>query len=278
MSDDKKCILIVDDSPEDIQFIMENIKDEFSVLVATNGQKALELAWSDNKPDLILMDVMMPEMDGYETCKALKSDPESKDIDVIFVSAHDTVDEMLAGYDAGGSDYLIKPIDTSVLLSKIKHAISNQELKKQHQEQASSAFETAMTAMSNIGEQGIIITFLRNIINLHDIKDLGDTIIDALRDFSLQSSIKVDSLKNTHIASSIGVVPPLERELLNRININERIAEHGRRAIFNYRDITLLIKDMPEDDDKRGRLRDHIAILLEGAEDKLSTMNSDTLV
>ena len=92
MSLDKKRVLIVDDSPEDIQIVMENLKDKYAILVATNGLKGLEIASADPKPDVILMDVMMPEMNGYEVCQKLKGNSDTQNIDVIFVSAHDTVE------------------------------------------------------------------------------------------------------------------------------------------------------------------------------------------
>jgi len=116
---DKK-ILIIDDSPEDIEVVIENLKNDYAVLVGTDGQKGLDLAANEPRPDVILLDVMMPQMDGYETCRRLKENPETQDIDVIFVSGKDTTEEKLAGYDAGGSDYLIKPVQPEELVRKVK--------------------------------------------------------------------------------------------------------------------------------------------------------------
>jgi len=121
---EKKCVLIVDD----IHVLMESLKQEYAVLAATSGEKALVLASKKPQPDIILMDVMMPEMNGYDTCRRLKQNPETRNINVIFVSANDSADEKIVGYEAGGCDYLIKPVQHGELLQKIKLAIKNQEV------------------------------------------------------------------------------------------------------------------------------------------------------
>jgi len=124
----RKRVLIVDDSADDIHVLMENLKQEYAVLAATSGEKALELASKKPQPDLILMDVMMPDMNGYETCRLLKQNSATRDIDVIFISANDTAEEKMIGYEAGASDYLIKPVQSGELLQKLKLVIKNRDV------------------------------------------------------------------------------------------------------------------------------------------------------
>lgn len=272
MSADKKRILIVDDSPDDIQIIMENLKEEFAVLVATSGQKGLEIAKKNPSPDVILMDVMMPEMDGYETCRKLKADAVTKDIDVIFVSAHDTTEEKLAGYDAGGSDYLIKPVQPEELLQKVRLAIDNKKTRDETSNEKDIAFQTAMTAITSAGEQGVVLEFLRNSYGLNDVTSLAALIIDSMSKYELNSSVQLRTFDNViHFGTRVPL-PPLEEELLMRLKDEGRIIEKGQRTIFNFGGVSILIKNMPEDDDKRGRLRDHLAILFEGADSKLKSL------
>ena len=125
MDEERKTILIIDDNPDDIHMLMENLKSEYAVLAATSGEKGLAIAAKEKKPDLILMDVVMPVMDGYETCRRIKDEWETADIDVIFISAHDSVEEKLAGYDAGGSDYVIKPFSPDELMKKVQVSLKN---------------------------------------------------------------------------------------------------------------------------------------------------------
>jgi CheY-like chemotaxis protein len=117
---EKKLILLVDDTPDNIDVISGILRDEFKVKVALNGKRALKIVGSDQKPDLILLDIMMPEMDGFEVCRILKDDNETKDIPVIFVTAKtETVDEK-EGFELGAADYITKPIKPEILQVRIR--------------------------------------------------------------------------------------------------------------------------------------------------------------
>ncbi|MBI5248636.1 MAG: response regulator [Desulfomonile tiedjei] len=82
-------VLIVDDTPENIQVLMGTLKDQYAIVAAINGEKALKMAAAEPRPDLILLDIMMPGMDGFEVCRRLKADPKTRDVPVIFLSALD---------------------------------------------------------------------------------------------------------------------------------------------------------------------------------------------
>lgn len=269
---DKKRILIVDDSPEDIQIIVENLKDEYAILVATNGQKGLDLTTSGPKVDVVILDVVMPEMDGYEVCRKLKNNVETQDIDVIFVSAHDTVEEKLAGYDAGGSDYLIKPVQPDELLIKVRLAISNHDHRDKISADKDDAIDTAMMAITSAGEQGVVLEFLRQSFIVDNIEKMAKMIVDAHEKYELQNTVQIVSGDKIIVKGTSDPVPPIEKELLLRASSQHRIREHGRKAIIKYGGVSVLIKNMPEDEEKRGRLRDHLAILLEGAAAKLTSL------
>lgn len=273
MNGEKHNILIVDDSADDVHFLMPALKDDYSVMVATDGEKALEIAARDRSPDVILMDVEMPVMNGYETCQRLKEDPRTKEIDVIFVSAHDTTEEKLAGYDAGGSDYLIKPVQPKELLQKIELSINNRIAYKANAEQQAMAVQTAMSAISNAGEQGVVIDFMRRSFAANSIEDLAKLVVEATSSYELQSSVQIRAADQVVNASSRVPMPPIEEELLTRIKDRGRIMERGPRLILNFGDVSQLIKNMPDDEDKRGRLRDHLAILLEGADARVKALS-----
>jgi len=273
MSTEKNRILIVDDSPDDIHFLMENLKDDYAVLAATSGEKALEILARQPMPNVVLMDVMMPGMDGYETCRRIKSDPHTKDVDVIFVSAHDSTDEKLAGYEVGGSDYVIKPFSPSELLQKVQLAINNRQRQHLLEKEKTSAIETAMTAMTSAGELGVVLEFLRHSFTISNITDLAQHVVEAIARYSLQCSVQMRSAVEIININNTGPASPLEQELLSRLSDQGRIMEHGGRLILNYGDVSLLIKNMPLDDpDKCGRIRDNVALLAEGAESKLKAL------
>lgn len=113
-------ILIVDDVPANLDVIYRSLRAKgYQVLAATNGQNALEAA-AQAQPDLILLDILMPDIDGYEVCRRLKADPETEDIPVIFVSGQDADGGTARGFEVGGVDYIMKPVQLEELLSRVK--------------------------------------------------------------------------------------------------------------------------------------------------------------
>ena len=120
----KPTILVVDDTPDNIDLLCAVLEDEYRTKVAVNGERALKIANGESKPDLILLDIMMPGMSGYEVCKALKANPDTRDIPVIFVTAmSEVVDEQL-GLGLGAADYITKPISAPIVLARIKTQLS----------------------------------------------------------------------------------------------------------------------------------------------------------
>src|SRR6516162_4369031 len=117
---DRKLILIVEDTPANVAVVTGVLKDSFRTKIATNGEKALALANSPDKPDLILLDVMMPNMDGFEVCRKLKANPVTREIPIIFLTAAtDAVDE-IKGFEVGAADYIHKPFSAPIVLARVK--------------------------------------------------------------------------------------------------------------------------------------------------------------
>lgn len=123
----RQTILIVDDVAENIYVLMEALKDEYAILVATNGEKALKIAAGQPAPDLILLDVMMPDMDGYEVCKLLKLNKITSNIPVIFVTALSEEKNEASGLEVGAVDYITKPFVVALVKSRVRNQV---ELKK----------------------------------------------------------------------------------------------------------------------------------------------------
>lgn len=115
-----KSILIVDDFPENIDVLKQILKPYYGVRVATGGRLALKIAGSSQPPDLILLDVMMPELDGYEVCRILKADEATRHIPVIFVTALSEADDEARGFDLGCDDYIAKPVNARVVLARVR--------------------------------------------------------------------------------------------------------------------------------------------------------------
>jgi serine phosphatase RsbU (regulator of sigma subunit) len=119
-ADQKKTVLVVDDAPANIQVVNSILKDTYKIRIATNGAKALELVGVDPAPDLILLDIMMPGMDGYEVCTRLKDDPGTKDIPVIFLTGQTETADETRGFEVGAVDYIHKPFSPAVVKARVQ--------------------------------------------------------------------------------------------------------------------------------------------------------------
>lgn len=119
MADYKLKILLVDDEPDILEFLKYNLQKEgYSVSVASNGKAGIEIA-KQEKPDLIILDIMMPEMDGIETCRILRELPDFKQTMIVFLTARNEDYSQVAGFGVGADDYITKPVKPQVLLSRI---------------------------------------------------------------------------------------------------------------------------------------------------------------
>lgn len=116
---EKATVLVVDDTPDNLSLMSALLKDLYKVKVANGGEKALKIAQSENPPDLVLLDIMMPEMDGYEVLQHLKRDPRTRDIPVIFLTAKSEVEDEKRGLEMGAVDYITKPISPPIVMARV---------------------------------------------------------------------------------------------------------------------------------------------------------------
>ena len=168
---EQQTILVVDDTPENIDILSGALRHEFKVKAATGGERALKIASTSPQPDLVLLDIMMPEMDGYEVIEHLKADPATSHIPVIFVTAKtEEVDEEL-GFTLGAVDYITKPISPPIVLARVKTQLAlynqNRELERKVQERTE---EIAHTQLEIIRRLGRAAEFKDNETGLHVIR------------------------------------------------------------------------------------------------------------
>lgn len=142
----RQTILIVDDNPENIKILGELLKDEFNIKATTKGVDVLKLETMDKKPDLILLDIMMPDINGYEVCFALKSNEQTSDIPVIFITAKDDDKDEIKGFEIGAVEYITKPFNPSIVKARVR---THAELKKLRDILSNYAYVDALTMIPN---------------------------------------------------------------------------------------------------------------------------------
>ncbi len=164
-------ILVVDDIPENIDVLSGILRTKYRVKAALNGRRALAIARSDPQPDLILLDIMMPGMDGYEICRRLKADPRTSAIPVIFVTAKSEVEDERLGLELGAVDYIVKPISPAIVIARVQTHLAlydqNRELERKVRERTE---ELASTRLQIIRRLGRAAEFKDNETGLHVIR------------------------------------------------------------------------------------------------------------
>lgn len=139
-------ILVVDDTPANLSLMSNLLRDTYRVKVANHGERALEIAQSDTPPDLILLDILMPDMDGYEVCRRLKSHDATKDIPIIFLTSMSDVENESKGFSLGAVDYIAKPFDKMVVKARIR---VHMQFKRQSRLLENLVFVDALTEIPN---------------------------------------------------------------------------------------------------------------------------------
>lgn len=263
----KQAILVVDDEPVNLALVAELLAGEYHVLPgATDGYEGLARTRSE-RPDIVLTDIAMPGLSGYELCRSIKKDPGTRAIPVIFMSGVIDLEDHLAGHDAGGEDFLPKPFRAAELRYKVANALRVVDERRRFATDASDAFRAAMTAMSSAAELGVVLNFMRNSFACENYDELADMLVDACAEFGLEACVRLRGQAATLSKNRSGPSSALEAGVLERLAEFGRIVDFGRRSTVNCDRVTLMVTDLPIDDPRRnGRLRDHLVHLAEAAD------------
>jgi len=262
----KHTILAVDDEPFNLEILEELLDDDYEIKTAINGQLCLDTV-KDIQPDLILMDVNMPVLNGLDTCQKLKDDFETSKIPVIFVSALSTTEEKMAGYRAGGEDYISKPFDEDELLAKIDLTIKAAAAIVEQEKSAAETMSMAMTAMSTAGDVGTALQFSNASFLVKSEDELAELLLESYSTYGLMVTIRYIQGESIKFYSHSDVIGDTEKKIIEVANGKGRFVDFGRRTLMNYDRISVLIKNMPiEDEMKYGRMKDNIGFLGDAAE------------
>ena len=142
----KQTILIVDDVAANIEILAELLRPDYKIRAATSGEKALKISFSENPPDLILLDVMMPDTDGYEVCRILKASFETKDIPIIFITGKTSIEDEIYGFNLGAVDYVRKPFNSVIVKARVN---THAELKRYHDYLEGISYLDGLTGIAN---------------------------------------------------------------------------------------------------------------------------------
>jgi CheY-like chemotaxis protein len=258
----KHRILLVDDSPNELRILMEVLKHKYAIVVATSGEQAIKMVQDDKQIELVLLDVNMPLKSGYETCKEIVN--ISPELPVVFVSANDSTDEILKGFDVGGVDYLTKPIDTNVVARKVDVIVNERDMLHKLQDEHKNTSDMVMSVIASAGHLGTVLGFLRAGLKIKTHEGLLSALFDVFDSLNMDVCAQLRTPSEIINRATRGSLTPLESDLLDRAgNMQGRFLEKGNRYIVNFESVSVIVKNMPDDDVLKGDLRDNLMMILE---------------
>lgn len=271
-------ILLAEDDDFAAAAAAEMLSSDYDMRRVATGQAALNVL-ADERPDLVLLDVEMPGMSGYEVCRALRDNPSIGDLPVIFLSGKVSEEDRLAGYEAGGDDYLTKPVSAAELRTKIKLQLASHAERIRLKQDVTGAFSTAMTAMSSTAEIGAVLQFMKTSFSCHDYAALCREVLNTLGAYGLEACVKIYGQQGSVSFSPNGPCSPLEDSVLTNMHKQGRMFEFGSRTSCSYEHITIIVKRVAGDDQERhGRMKDNLALLAEGADARIVAIDSSATV
>jgi CheY-like chemotaxis protein len=224
-------------------------------------------------PDLFLLDVGMPDMDGFVLCREIRTMPGLENAQVIFISGLDDIGSRLQGYDAGGIDYVVKPYNSDELKQKVRAARQRGVERLSLNERLQESTQMNILVLSNMDEYGALIAFLCSLNDCINPRAVLDSLFDLLGAYGLQCAIQIRLPGFATTRSKNGENIPLEMEVIKHVRDMDRIFEFKMRVVYNFAHLTILVNNFPHHDAARcGRLRDHIAIAAESASAKLQAL------
>lgn len=281
MPESTTTILVVDDDKDILELIAVSIESlGYTVVKANNGNEALvKLSDAPDQINAIVSDVMMPEMDGYELCTQVRSEPQLKEIPFIFVSSKTSLEEIIKGYGVGGTDYITKPIEAFNVASKVKYIIEN---RIKHQELSSlldDSRNVAMQAMTYTNSLGQVLQFMKSSAQAKSFEEISTYLFEVTSSLGLSVVMQYHSSVGIENYKQDGKTSPLEANVIEMARTKQRIFDFKMRTIFNYDDFSLLILNMPiNDQEKYGLMKDILGNLCDAIEVRVKLLLSDVQV
>lgn len=224
-------------------------------------------------PNLFMLDVDMPEMDGYTLCRTLKNQPKTCDVPVIFISALDDLESRMAGYDAGGDDYIAKPVKLTLLKQKVEVLRRITEEKAALKSQLGDSDLLASMVMSQLDEYAVLVKFLRSLNSCNKHSEIAEATLSMLRTYRLKGALQFRLPGGEVTVDQAGESSPLEASIIGHVRSLGSIASFKNRTVFNFGRVSLLANNMPlHDPDLCSRHRDNLAIAAETVDAKLSAL------
>lgn len=265
-------IFVVDDDLDSRELIELMLGQFYEVETFASAQACLDRLPAQ-VPDFFLLDVSMPGMDGFSLCRILREDATTSHVPVIFASGLVDLDSHLAGYDAGGDDFVVKPLNFPELKQKMDVLLRLREQASSLRQQIDDSELLTSLILSNLDEYAVLVKFLRSLNGCEQYADIARALVEMLNAFHLDGVVqfRLDAFELT--INKEGEVRPIEASIINQIRDMGTVVTYKARSAYNFEHISLMVYNMPlADSDLCGRLRDHLAIAVETANSRVAAI------
>lgn len=238
---------------------------EFDLNIFRQGADC-QAALNDRQPDILLIDTALSDVNAYEMHRAIRDDYNTSDVCQVLLCT----DEEAGRDDFVASDFIVKPFSDRVFFQKLALLKKTLARERVAREQMTYAQNVALTAMSSMGELGVVMEFLTKSFACKSIQSIGDLAVNALKQYELDSVVHFTWEGESYTARTDGLeVTEEERDHIAQLRTLGRLLEIKEQMIVNYDHTTMLIKQLPDDSARAGRIRDNIATLCEGVESRV---------
>lgn len=273
--DDRYCVFSVDDDPMMQAALDAVLAQEFAVECFPSAEDC-RARLAARRPDMFLLDISLPGMDGYQLCRQMKADPQTEAIPVTFVSSHDDIEERLAGYEAGGADFIVKPFDSAEVLRKLRVARQSLAERRGLVEQVQASEQLAAMVLDSIDEYGLVLQFLGKVIACTNGREVAEAMLHLLKGYRLAGAVQVRVGDQEVTLGAAGASSPLETSVINHVRSLGRLFEFKGRSVHNFDHVTVLVANMPVDrGDFCGRIRDNLSMAAQGADARLLAIQTE---
>ena len=274
-----RTILSIDDDKFIHKVIAKTLNPVYNTIFAQTGEEGINIA-KMHKPDVIITDVEMPGMNGYEVCEKIKADPNITHIPVVFLSSLDSLQERLSGFESGADDYLVKPFEANDLISKITRLTHFSKEQARLEKKVEEAEKTAYLAMAGSNEIGIAMQLIEQSFIASNIQELADNLLAYAKSKELNCALLIMQNDTPICATTKGAASPLEADLIELLRAEQdRFHDFGCRTQINYPNVSLLINNMPLDDlEEYSRIKDFFTPILAAYDTKIKTLNINIVI
>ncbi len=262
-------LFVVDDNLSTRRVLQAMLAKDYSVEAFESGAACIERL-KEKIPALFLLDVAMPDMDGYELCQHIKQQNATREVPVIFISGYDDLEARLRGYEVGGRDFIVKPYKPAELLQRVSAACTAVAERINEAGLAAESLKKATQALTQIDELSVLVKFLSVLNTCRTPRELAAAVLALLKAFHLDGGLQIRQGDSPLTIGHQGEDQPLEIAVFSRIRDMGPLVQFKTHAAFNFARISVAATNMPLDDAERcERLRGHLTLAAQTVNAKL---------